>query len=73
MRKNNFTLFSNDLGGQATITEEFDGFGCTGKNKSPHLKWSDVSPKSRRTRNRGSLRRHRNLVGTSPARRSSHH
>jgi hypothetical protein len=40
MSQNNFTLFSNDLGGQATITEEFDGFGCTGKNKSPHLKWS---------------------------------
>ena len=40
MSLNNFTLFSNDLGGQATLNEEFDGFGCTGKNKSPHLKWT---------------------------------
>lgn len=40
MSFNNFTLYSNDLGGQATINEEFDGFGCIGKNKSPHLKWT---------------------------------
>jgi len=26
-----FNLFSNDLGGEATVNEEFNGFGCTGK------------------------------------------
>lgn len=40
MAQNNFTLTSPGLGGQATITEEFDGFGCTGKNQSPALSWS---------------------------------
>jgi Raf kinase inhibitor-like YbhB/YbcL family protein len=34
-----FTLSSKDLGGQATKTEEFGGFGCTGKNQSPQLSW----------------------------------
>lgn len=34
-----FTLSSNDLGGEATKTQEFNGFGCTGDNKSPHLLW----------------------------------
>ena len=34
-----FTLKSSDIGGQATVTEEFDGFGCTGKNISPKLSW----------------------------------
>jgi Raf kinase inhibitor-like YbhB/YbcL family protein len=37
-----FTLKSNDLGGEATITEEFNGFGCTGKNQSPQLSWSNA-------------------------------
>ena len=37
-----FTLSSNDLGGEATINEEFDGFGCTGKNQSPHLSWENA-------------------------------
>ncbi|MFT4568997.1 MAG: Raf kinase inhibitor-like YbhB/YbcL family protein [Saprospiraceae bacterium] len=37
-----FTLTSADLGGEATITEEFDGFGCTGKNKSPQLSWKNA-------------------------------
>ncbi|MBB6459822.1 YbhB/YbcL family Raf kinase inhibitor-like protein [Flammeovirga kamogawensis] len=37
-----FTLSSNDLGGSATITEEFDGFGCTGKNQSPQLSWKNA-------------------------------
>lgn len=36
-----FTLSSKDVGGQATITEEFNGFGCTGKNQSPQLSWSN--------------------------------
>jgi Raf kinase inhibitor-like YbhB/YbcL family protein len=34
-----FTLSSTDLGGEATITEEFNGFGCTGENQSPQLSW----------------------------------
>jgi Raf kinase inhibitor-like YbhB/YbcL family protein len=38
----NFTLSSKDLGGQATINEEFNGFGCTGKNKSPQLSWANA-------------------------------
>jgi len=37
--QNTFTLSSNDLGGEATINEEFNGFGCTGKNQSPQLSW----------------------------------
>ena len=37
-----FTLSSKDLGGQATKTEEFGGFGCTGKNQSPQLSWTNA-------------------------------
>lgn len=37
-----FTLSSTNLGGQATLTEEFNGFGCTGKNQSPQLAWSNA-------------------------------
>ena len=37
-----FTLSSNDLGGQATINEEFNGFGCTGENQSPQLSWENA-------------------------------
>lgn len=40
--QNTFTLSSNDLGGQATQTEEFNGFGCTGNNQSPQLSWANV-------------------------------
>jgi Raf kinase inhibitor-like YbhB/YbcL family protein len=35
-----FTLRSNDLGGQATQEQVFNGFGCTGRNISPHLAWT---------------------------------
>ena len=45
-----FTLKSNDLGGEATITEEFNGFGCTGKNQSPQLSWSNAPEGHRHTR-----------------------
>ena len=38
----NFTLSSKDLGGQATTTEEFNGFGCEGKNQSPQLSWANA-------------------------------
>jgi Raf kinase inhibitor-like YbhB/YbcL family protein len=34
-----FTLKSNDLSGQLTDAQVFSGFGCTGKNISPHLTW----------------------------------
>ncbi|MDX1808409.1 MAG: YbhB/YbcL family Raf kinase inhibitor-like protein [Sulfurospirillaceae bacterium] len=38
----NFTLKSNDVGGQFTINQVFNGFGCSGKNISPQLSWSDA-------------------------------
>ena len=38
----NFTLTSNSIGGQATKTEEFNGFGCTGENLSPQLAWKNA-------------------------------
>jgi Raf kinase inhibitor-like YbhB/YbcL family protein len=34
-----FTLKSNDLEGQLTQSQVFAGFGCSGKNISPSLKW----------------------------------
>lgn len=37
-----FTLSSNDLGGSTTKTQEFNGFGCTGDNKSPQLLWKNA-------------------------------
>ena len=37
-----FTLSSSNLGGEATINEEFNGFGCTGKNESPQLSWKNA-------------------------------
>lgn len=37
-----FTLSSKDIGGQATLTEEFNGFGCVGENKSPELSWKNA-------------------------------
>ena len=40
--QNTFTLSSKDLGGQATINQEFNGFGCTGKNESPQLSWKNA-------------------------------
>lgn len=40
--QNTFTLSSTDLGGEATINEEFNGFGCIGKNQSPQLSWKNA-------------------------------
>ncbi|MFK8038140.1 MAG: YbhB/YbcL family Raf kinase inhibitor-like protein [Crocinitomicaceae bacterium] len=40
--QNTFTLSSNELGGQATINEEFNGFGCMGDNLSPQLSWQNA-------------------------------
>lgn len=37
-----FTLKSNDIGGQSTKKQEFNGFGCTGENASPQLSWSNA-------------------------------
>lgn len=34
-----FTLTSENLGGQMTNEQVFNGFGCTGDNLSPHLAW----------------------------------
>ena len=37
-----FTLTSNSVGGQATNTQVFNGFGCSGENISPQLSWSNA-------------------------------
>lgn len=37
-----FTLKSDDLGGQATDKQVFNSFGCTGKNISPQLSWTNA-------------------------------
>lgn len=37
-----FTLQSNDIGGQSTKKQEFNGFGCTGDNISPQLSWKNA-------------------------------
>lgn len=37
-----FTLSSDEIGGQLTKKQEFDGFGCSGENVSPALSWSDA-------------------------------
>ncbi|MCI4671890.1 MAG: YbhB/YbcL family Raf kinase inhibitor-like protein [Bacteroidia bacterium] len=37
-----FSLKSATLGGNASLTEEFNGFGCTGENTSPQLSWRNA-------------------------------
>lgn len=37
-----FTLSSEDIGGQATLTHEFNSFGCVGDNESPQLSWKNA-------------------------------
>ena len=37
-----FTLKSDQIGGQLTIDQVYSSFGCTGKNISPELKWTDA-------------------------------
>lgn len=37
-----FTLKSKDIGGQATIQQVANTFGCTGANISPELSWDNV-------------------------------
>lgn len=41
---NSFTLSSKDItdGEFMNKAQEFTGFGCSGNNMSPHLKWSNV-------------------------------
>jgi len=34
------TLKSDDISGQISVNQVFNGFGCTGKNISPNLSWS---------------------------------
>ncbi len=36
------TLSSNDLQGQLSIKQVFNGFGCSGQNISPELRWKDA-------------------------------
>ncbi|MBC3767839.1 YbhB/YbcL family Raf kinase inhibitor-like protein [Neptunicella marina] len=42
MAESNFTLFSNEIGGQLSSKQVFSGFGCTGDNISPALNWKDA-------------------------------
>jgi Raf kinase inhibitor-like YbhB/YbcL family protein len=42
LAQNTFTLSSTSTGGQGTIKEAFNGFGCTGENTSPQLSWSNA-------------------------------
>lgn len=37
-----FSLTSTDVGGQATLHQVFNGFGCTGDNVSPQLTWTNA-------------------------------
>ncbi len=37
-----FTLKSDDIGGQLTSKQEFNGFGCSGENISPQLSWENA-------------------------------
>jgi Raf kinase inhibitor-like YbhB/YbcL family protein len=37
----NFVLKSKDIGGQMTLQQVLNGFGCTGKNLSPQLSWEN--------------------------------
>ena len=37
-----FSLISEDMSGQISNNQVFNGFGCKGKNISPQLKWSNV-------------------------------
>ncbi len=36
------TLISDDIKGQISLNQVFNGFGCTGKNISPQLKWQNA-------------------------------
>ncbi|WP_438863162.1 YbhB/YbcL family Raf kinase inhibitor-like protein [Neptunicella sp.] len=38
----NFTLSSDEIGGQLTSKQVFNGFGCSGENTSPALNWQDA-------------------------------
>lgn len=37
-----FTLKSNDMAGQISMNQVFNGFGCSGKNISPELSWENA-------------------------------
>jgi len=37
-----FTLESDELEGQLSVNQEFNSFGCSGKNMSPQLQWKDA-------------------------------
>jgi Raf kinase inhibitor-like YbhB/YbcL family protein len=37
-----FTLTSKDIGGQMTLQQVLNGFGCTGQNLSPQLSWQNA-------------------------------
>jgi Raf kinase inhibitor-like YbhB/YbcL family protein len=37
-----FTLKSKDIGGQMTLQQVLNGFGCTGQNLSPQVSWENI-------------------------------
>jgi Raf kinase inhibitor-like YbhB/YbcL family protein len=39
-----FTLESDDIGGQLSEAQVFNGYGCKGGNTSPQLRWRNVPP-----------------------------
>lgn len=39
-----FYLGSDDVQGQISSDQVFNGFGCSGKNISPHLNWKNAPP-----------------------------
>ncbi len=43
----NFTLKSDDLSGQLSTNQVFNGFGCNGKNISPELSWNGESKQTK--------------------------
>ncbi len=42
-----FTLYSNDIGGQLPEAQVYSGFGCSGKNISPQLRWENAPADTR--------------------------
>lgn len=39
-----FTLKSDEIGGQLSESQVFNGYGCKGDNISPHLQWTHIPP-----------------------------
>lgn len=46
-RAEGFTLESDDIGGQISEAQVFNGYGCRGGNTSPQLRWRNIPPDTR--------------------------